>query len=565
MGALKKRQGPAVGLAIDAGRLAMVAVDPKSLAILDCAIIPLEDEVFYGNETIVASPLALADAMALLKGDRKKLTGANVSLPSALVRCMEVPALKPAELIMSISSEAMRYRQFDNTDAVVDMTPLSGEEALTERGRVIFGAMRRDTYDVFGTILKQQKIKLGLVDFTPFCILRAIAAYGLLDDLVDRIGDEGGLWGYLLFTADRVHISVWQESNLIDWRELPFSFSQLQQLDFQDVQDLLDECTRTAKGQTINVWGVCGDLGPDLHQMLQSSLDVPVLMQAVPALVEAGAYEPIVHAALGAALAPTVPFPFHFNLKENVSGGGSGPSMEGSFTSIKAIEIVDDEKPQLVPNLMLVFSVLSVFLGLFVWGGLVAFNAFQMQPKLDEAKQTLVKANAQKSEAEDAINTLQQQYGEHLKLAEMMAGIAKSNRLAATFVDQLQAITPPKQLYVHNIVFNQQVQLNGKALSDFTILDFAKEFDRWPFLANMQLTSIQEELIRDKKVYRFQLIGQLFPGGLKDPPPQANPGDILPEADGGPSPQAQNAGATPAPKPSSRPEKPRPPKLGGRP
>ena len=135
---------------------------------------------------------ALADRLkALVRQVPSGVKCIHLSVPTALLRMTEMPSLPPKEMTMALSSEAERYRVFDGTEAVVGYYPLPPQPfQAAGTDRIVFSALRQDRLANWLQACKLAKLKLASVDVHVGQQLRALAAAGVLDGILQQAGEE---------------------------------------------------------------------------------------------------------------------------------------------------------------------------------------------------------------------------------------------------------------------------------------------------------------------------------------------------------------------------------------
>ena len=158
--ARKKRSGSNVGVSITDTHLEVAVYDPKKFTIQRSHKIPLPEGLMteYGDR--IANMNQLASIIKSSLGQMKpKIKSVNLSLTATLLRMVEMPRMEPKELYLSLSSEAERYKSFDDTEAIVDFHILPAVEGLSSNmNRVVFGAIRSDTMSKILGAFKAAKI-----------------------------------------------------------------------------------------------------------------------------------------------------------------------------------------------------------------------------------------------------------------------------------------------------------------------------------------------------------------------------------------------------------------------
>lgn len=103
-----------------------------------------------------------------LSGLRPAVKTVNLSMPATLLRVVDMPKMGAQELYLSLSSEAERYKSFDDTEAIVDFHVLPALATTSPNmQRVIFGAVRKDTFLALRRACQVARVRPGAVDIEP--------------------------------------------------------------------------------------------------------------------------------------------------------------------------------------------------------------------------------------------------------------------------------------------------------------------------------------------------------------------------------------------------------------
>src|SRR4051812_23290793 len=116
----KKKKPVYAGLSVTKRSVELAVFSPKG-ALEQFASAPLPPGVFDADGDQVQNPILLKSIIVQLMQTVKPLpVQVHLSVPGTLLRIVEMPKMPPSALYLSLSSEAERYKTFDNTEAVVD-------------------------------------------------------------------------------------------------------------------------------------------------------------------------------------------------------------------------------------------------------------------------------------------------------------------------------------------------------------------------------------------------------------------------------------------------------------
>src|SRR5688572_1455314 len=134
-----------IGLSVSPQVIEVAVFSQKNNAIVDAVSIDTPPGLLDENGDKVQQPQLLREALALLfKQLKTKVDSVNLTIPGTLFRMVDLPKMAPEQLYVSLSSEAERYRTFDNTDAVVDFTIIENPALHSPPNKinVAFGSVR---------------------------------------------------------------------------------------------------------------------------------------------------------------------------------------------------------------------------------------------------------------------------------------------------------------------------------------------------------------------------------------------------------------------------------------
>lgn len=503
----KKQKKCSIGLSITSRMIELTQYSQKSGGIVNAIRVPTPPGVLDASGDLLEDPKLLFDTLGpLFKQAGFKVDMVNLSLPATLFRMVDWPKMPPEKLYTSLSSDAERYKSFDGTDAVVDFSIVDdeGAQVAPNQMRVIFGALRQDSLENYLAVLKSLKVKVACVSLEPVDILRGLAGTGVLDSLVEQIGTDA-FWGSLFVDADRVRISLWQGSTLIEFRETHMETSgfAVAVADSIIVEDLIEEIRRTTKNMNPAIW-LTVNVPPTLQDSLSQRLGVgvrecmlgPALMLADPDLSVA---------AVGSALVSTVAFPFNLNM---VVGGVSAGTMAAELGASSGATEDDGATAGVLMGIgmggIVVMALVSGVLALMATASQGEIT--NLQTTVDAQQQKITALNARQAELNAKVSVYQQ-------LKEKLDEARVRNRICVTLTQDLRTHRP-SNLWVQEINiggkdYDGKIAMEGKALQHQDVIVFAKSFDSSPYINAMGIEQIQEQRLAGVPVFNYKIVGEL--------------------------------------------------------
>lgn len=502
MTAPKKKQKPAyAGLSITREAIELAIFSQKGMGIESSASIPVPPGVFDQDGDLVLEPGLLKEILSqLFKSVRPKPSFVHLSLPGTLLRLVEMPKMELSGLYVSLSSEAERYKTFDNTEAIVDFSINPSANVAPSQQQVVFGALRSDTLGTYLKILKELRIKPASVSLEPLNVLRAMAGTGVLDGLVQQIGTDA-YWGMIFVEPTRVRLSIWQCDQLIELRETAMETGgfDLVTTDSIMVEDLLEEIRRTTKAVQPSIW-LAHNLAPAMQQLLSEKMGSTIY--TAPLGQSLMMNQPLQLSTVGVTLSSVVQFPFPFDVLSSVTksiGGGATTASSGSSDSPLAAEVSSGPSP-LIP-----IGIGSMILGCLVTAVLFigALMVGQQIPGLESNRDS----------AKMEVSSLQNRQAELKKKAEldqvlldMIQKARVRNHIYVSLTEDLKRKTPEK-IWIRTLDVADDLSMNGKALSHQSVINFARTFDEAPYAKDIVIKSIKEGRLGGALVFDFTIHG----------------------------------------------------------
>lgn len=493
-----------VGLSITREAVEVAVFSPKSLTIEESAILPTPPGMLDREGDRLENPALLQDVLSrLFKGLNLKPSQVNLSVPGTVVRMVDMPKLTPEQLMLSLSSEAERYKSFDNTDAILDFKVLEQPNIPNDKLRVIFAAIRMDTLQQYASVLKSLKIKINAIDVEPMNVLRAMAATGVLDSLAQQIGPEA-YWGVIFSEPSRLRISLWQGNQLIECRETLMDTVELSTAAEGSiaVDDLMEEIRRSCKNIQPTMW-FAHQIPTHLQALIANRQGVPVSpCQLGPGITLID--QQLSLTAVGCAVKSNVEFPFGLNLtyggfkssNTNTGGGATASTMSEPGGNSPLIGI---GAGALI--LALIVSAILWGVGAFMQGEVTKLTA-----ENDSRKATVAALTTQETELKAKVSVYQ-------KLKEELDKARIRNQIYVSLTDDLRNKSPEKlwiqEVDVNGKDYEDKVAFQGKALAHEDVIDFARSFDGEPYVNAVAIDEIQEESMGSTPVFNYKIKGDL--------------------------------------------------------
>lgn len=502
----KKKKPVQAGLSITHRTVELVIFSPKAMTIEQSYSLPLPDGLFDHEMDTVRDVSILKDQLAqLLAMAKPRPMLVHVSLPGTLLRMVEMPKMDASALYLSLSSEAERYKTFDNTEAVVDFVLVPNPHLPANLQQLVLGALRSDVLGMYLKLFKELKIKPVSISLEPVNILRGMAASGVLDSLVQQIGDT--TWGMIMVEAGRVRFSLWRADQVIEMRELIMDTSEFHSpvVNGMVVEDLLEEMRRTTKNEIPAVW-LTYNMPANLEQTISERLRVPV--RSAPMGSAISMPQPVQLSGLGVATSSYVPFPFEVDIMEGMRASGGGMATSSGDGSVK-METGDSASADLfIPVGAAGMGLCVVATGILCALGFVSGQGLpELESKVDSTRAELTSLQVKEKELRSKAN-LNHDLQNILKQAK-----ARTTAYVA-LTDELKQRTPTEQVWIQALKVDAQgggnpLTMGGKALNHQSVINFARNFDDVPFTRSFLIDSIQEGKLGGTLVYDFKLSGTI--------------------------------------------------------
>lgn len=495
----KKKKPVYAALSVTHRAIELAVFSPKTMTIEQSFSVPMPEGLLDPELDTVQDTLVLKGLISqVLNAVKPKPSLVHLSLPGTLVRMVEMPKMDPSSLYVSLSSEAERYKTFDNTEAAVDFVMIDNPHLPSNMQQLVLGAVRSDTLSVYLKIMKELKVKVHTIGLEPLNVLRGMAGTGVLDSLVQQVGTDAH-WGMILADPSRIRFSLWQCDKLLEFRELSMDTRNFANAanDPIVVEDLLEEIRRTTKTLQPVLW-MTHNIPASLEEALSRHLGCPVRMAPVGNAIGLG--QPLSLAAIGTAMSSVVPFPFDMDLAEGLgrSGGASlGPGIPVSDSGGSG----EGESPAwLLPA-----GIGSLALGgvssaiLWLMAAMTGAQVPDLQNQVDSVKVRVAGLQSRQAELKRKAE-LDQSLIETIEKAKIR------NYVYVSLTEDLRKKTPT-EVWIQSLKVNDGMELAGKALNHKAVINFAKSFDETPYTKAVLIDSIVEGKMGGSLVYDFKISG----------------------------------------------------------
>ncbi len=518
----KQKKPVYAGLSISHHEIELAVFSPKTLAVEQFFSIPVPAGLFDDERDMVQDANVLKELISqLVRQARPRPTMVHLSLPGTLLRMVEMPKMDPSALYVSLSSEAERYKAFDNTEASVDFIVCQNPNLPANLLQLVLGAVRSDVLQIYFKILKELRLKVATIGLEPLNILRGMAGTGVLDSLVQQIGTET-CWGMIFVEPSRVRFSLWRCDQLLELRELSMKTSEFANATPQSlvVEDMLEEIRRTVKNEQPVLW-LTHNMHAAMENALSSVLGCPVRTAPMGGAIAMA--QPMALASVGCAMTSVVPFPFELDITEGLK------STTASASSEAAEMAAGDSGPEwLIPA-----GVAALVLGGLATGVLYAMAAMSsaqipdLTSKVDGAKVEVAGLQSRQAELKKKAELDQ-------SLLDMVQKAKIRNHVYVALTEDLKHKTPT-QLWIQNLIVDDEMEMDGKALNHKSVINFAKSFDSAPYTKAILIDAIKEGKLGSSLIYDFKISGgvnldkSVLPnaGAGTAPSSQTGPGSAL--------------------------------------
>jgi hypothetical protein len=468
----------------------------KTLSIKQAVSVSMPDGLLDPELDTIQNAALLKDLISgLFLSTKPRPNQVHLSLPGTLLRLVEMPnTIDASSLYFSLSSEAERYKTFDNSEAAVDFVLIDNAQLSQNTQHLVLGALRKDSLSVYLKILKELKIKVHTIGLEPLNVLRGMAGTGVLDSLMQQVGTDAH-WGMMLVDSSRIRFSLWRFDQLVEFRELSMNtrgFDNAAQ-DPAVVEDLLEEIRRTTKALQPVLW-LTHNLPSALADALSSQLGCPV--RNAPMGNAISMTQPVSLSAVGAAMTSVVTFPFDFDISVNLN------QLEGKGEGVSGI---GDSRGGEAPAWLMPLGLASIALGCLGTAILWIMASF-IQAQIPDTESKVEGVKVEVSGLRSRQETLKRKAELDQTLIQLLEKAKIRNLVYVALTNDLRTKTP-EQVWIQTLDVNDGLALSGKALNHKSVINFAKSFDTAPYTKAILIDSIMEGRMSNSLVYDFKISG----------------------------------------------------------
>lgn len=500
----KKTRQTYIGIALSNEAIELASFNPKTQKVDVTAVQTLMPGEIDDQNILIGKCQALFSQVTV------PVKEVHLSVPGELLRLIDMPKMPAKEMYTALSSEAERYKNFDNTEAVVDFftLPTTEKSGPNSSSSVVFGALREDRLNGWLSVFSDLKVKLVTVDNNLSNVHRAMAGTGVLDGLLQQAGADAH-WGMVVRGGNHVWFVLWQGTQLIELREVNMQMEGLERAE-PDIQamiygDLTDEMIRTAKhAPNLAVWLSYG-FSESQNQIMTEKVGHVVRSAFLGPVFQ---YDGLVSLpTVGACMRSVVDYPFNLNFLNSAQCSSSSGSKQAFSSSSSSTDSSSGEASPL-PGLLMGLGMFIIVLCAIVWGGLVAYDTFGVGKQLSEIEQVKATKNRKKTRLESELATLSGQQTQQLAILNLMKRVKHRDTLFGQFLADLTQITP-SDVWVYDAKMGSQFSVKGKGISHQSVILFARQFDHLKFVKNVAIQQVMEETNEaGAPLFDFEINGQ---------------------------------------------------------
>ncbi len=516
----RKKEKYSVSISIGSGEIEGAIYHHELQAVTKSVIHKLPHGLIASGGDIIPDSAALGDVLSKVMDELTPATRqVHLTIPCTLLRVVETPKMEMEEYSIFLASEAERFRAFDNTEAVVAFELLENASSPVNQ-RILYTAIRRDTFEKYQKACKNANIRLASMEVEPLQIIRSMVGTGLYDKIQAEIPEPHFCWGSMIQEFDRLRFLIWQGLDLVDIREITISGQMLSQTTDNAVvlSDLIMELNRTVQGvkPLEPLFWMTHRLNYILLQHLQHETGVGFKSFEIPTDFTTDRTD-IGMTVLGGCFESVEIRPYHLNFfdKKSSSGKGGGTFSLGSLSSLNpaSFEGLDISNNPLIRMLVPAMG-LGVILTLVGWVSLMGVNKYSEASKVEiEQKQKQLTSAIQQTTTE--LTHYTQMY---LLSEKILSVVNESKQVNAILLDLLTDIQYlPPTLWFSEVGYNKQVTIIGNALHPKDVLNLTGKLEQRSYGKDFILHYINEEEVSPDEplIYNFMLGGLLNTSGVK--------------------------------------------------
>jgi hypothetical protein len=489
-----------VGLSVTEDAVYATCYDSSTFNVVASSQVFIPKDVFGPCSDTILNGAQLSILLQQVVGNLGiKPSKVYLSIPSTLLRLVEMPKIQKHELYLSLSAEAEGYKAFDGSEALVDFVQINGATG-TNSQKLVFTAVRKDTLHAYLKACSRAKLKVAAIEPEELSIVRAMAGTGVLDSMAQQLGADV-VWGSVFASSDRLRFLVWRGNTLLELREvqIPSDLLRNAQPDALVIEDVLDETRRTVQvcGAAPQIW-LTHNLPTVINEVLMEQLQVPVKPCLISPGVELNGFTPNL-ASLGACLRQAMLFPLGLNLSQG-KAQAKVEDVEQQASVAQQEETGENPMAWAMMAGMAGLLLLAVtYVGLMFYQGALSSDLQKMEQDKNGLLSQQTMLSARKEE-------LKREYEIQGSIVQIAKAAEERNRMIFSFVSDLSQLTPP-QVWVHSTSFDTQVKLEGKTLSHNAAIAFAKNFDARHYISGVVINTLKEDMVGPNPVYNFTLSG----------------------------------------------------------
>ncbi len=510
----KKKEKFSVSISIAANEIEGAVYSHERQEVIKSVVHKMPMGLMVSGGDVIADVAILSDLLTLMMKDLDAPTRKiHLTIPCTLLRLMELPKMEREEYYVFLASEAERFRAFDNTEAIVAFEEI-GDAINTANQKLIYSAVRKDTFLGYQKASLDAKIQLLSIDVEPLQVIRSMIATGIMSSIAEEADDPNFCWGSMMHEFDRLRFFIWRGRNLIDIREITLSGQVLANANENPVvlEDLVNELHRTvvAVKPFEPLFWFSHRLNYVLLQHLQQHIGVNFRSFEVPNSLQVDRAD-IGVVAVGGCFIELEPQPYSLNFLDKRSPynkSKSGFSL-GSFGSFSASALQDmDFKHNLLMSLVLPCVLGSCAVVGIAWVTTMSINTSNTNTKIQTEKNK-VQLSAEIARLKDQIDY----YTQRNLLSEKILSIANEskgvNTILLGLLNDIQHL--PSSLWFSEVGYDKEISIVGNALRHEDILDLTNQLEQRHYGRDFVLHYIREEEVSSNKplIYSFKLGGLL--------------------------------------------------------
>jgi Tfp pilus assembly PilM family ATPase len=518
--ASRKKEKYSVSISIGSGEIEGAIYHHELQAVTKSVIHKLPHGLIASGGDIIPDSSALSDILTKVMDELAPATRqVHLTIPCTLLRVIETPKMELDEYSIFLASEAERFRAFDNTEAVVAFELLENASTPVNQ-RILYTAIRRDTYEKYQKACKTANIRLASMEVEPLQIIRSMVGTGLYNKIQEQMPEPNFCWGSMIQEFDRLRFLIWQGLDLVDIREITISGQMLSQTTDNAVvlSDLVMELNRTVQGvkPLEPLFWMTHRLNYILLQHLQHEIGVGFKSFEVPTDFTTDRTD-IGMVVLGGCFESVEIRPYHLNFfdkKSSSKKGGSTFSL-GSLSSFNpaSFEGLDISNNPLVRMVVPAMGA-GVILVVVGWFSLMGINTYNEASKIEiEQKQKQLTSSIQQTTTE--LTHYTQMYLLSEKILSVVNESKQVNTILLDLLTDIQYLPPT--LWFSEVGYNKQVTIIGNALHAEDVLNLTGKLEQRSYGKDFILHYINEEEVSPEEplIYNFMLGGLLNTSGVK--------------------------------------------------